>query len=552
MQYYQQKTNNYNYIIEKNQSNSVINKFQVVNPYDDYDDRLILLETKRTKSSLQNILYDLFLPSGYPDSVTSDYFRYQFWDSIQALCSSITGTLATRAILKGYGVGNSSATVASATTQWVIQSATGMIGRIIFAWANGTDLDCNSKKWRFMADILNDIGMTFEMISPLFNEALFLPLSCIGLFAKSICGVAGGCTKASLTQHFAKNDNLADVSAKDGSQETAVSLLGMILSVFVSSVLNDDTSILVTWFIFFIFTGFHLYCNYKAVSAVQLNSINKYRAHLIYEYYIRNQGSIPSPKEISNFENILFNSKDFKIRLGVSLCNIYKEQQKQDIVNNNNNNNNNNSNMNNNNNNMNNNNNKSNNTNKNNTNKNNNTNSNMNNNNNNNNNINNNNNEYYYSNKIKNQLNSYNKFLKNKTKSIQNNLNIQVNNRDNNSTDNISNLNNLNLDNNSYSSSYEIIKKIKKSKSFIIWKKCSQKDNKINEKDFTLLIALLNSSTTRDMIESYFYSIEYAHISSNNIPPTVSINSSFFKRLEELGWQLDRNLLNSEGYTFGI
>ena len=35
---------------------------------------------------------------------------------------------------------------------------------------------------------------------------------------QSIVGVAGGATRAALTQHQALKDNMADVSAKDGSQ----------------------------------------------------------------------------------------------------------------------------------------------------------------------------------------------------------------------------------------------------------------------------------------------------------------------------------------------
>ena len=38
---------------------------------------------------------------------------------------------------------------------------------------------------------------------------------------KSIVGVAGGATRSALTQHQAKNNNLADVSAKDSSQVRA-------------------------------------------------------------------------------------------------------------------------------------------------------------------------------------------------------------------------------------------------------------------------------------------------------------------------------------------
>ena len=35
---------------------------------------------------------------------------------------------------------------------------------------------------------------------------------------QAIVGVAGGATRAALTQHQARHNNMADVSAKDGSQ----------------------------------------------------------------------------------------------------------------------------------------------------------------------------------------------------------------------------------------------------------------------------------------------------------------------------------------------
>ncbi len=39
-------------------------------------------------------------------------------------------------------------------------------------------------------------------------------------------GVAGGATRAALTQHFARQGNAADVAAREASQETATTLLG--------------------------------------------------------------------------------------------------------------------------------------------------------------------------------------------------------------------------------------------------------------------------------------------------------------------------------------
>ena len=48
----------------------------------------------------KRLFITVFLPEGYPDTVSSDYLTYQIFDTLQALCSSITGLLATQAILQ--------------------------------------------------------------------------------------------------------------------------------------------------------------------------------------------------------------------------------------------------------------------------------------------------------------------------------------------------------------------------------------------------------------------------------------------------------------------
>lgn len=51
-------------------------------------------------------------------------------------------------------------------------------------------------------------------------------------------GVAGGATRASITQHQAIKGNMADVSAKDGSQETCVNLVASIMGITLLAVFS--------------------------------------------------------------------------------------------------------------------------------------------------------------------------------------------------------------------------------------------------------------------------------------------------------------------------
>ena len=47
---------------------------------------------------------------------------------------------------------------------------------------------------------------------------LLLMLTLVVMSVQAVVGVAGGATRAALTQHQARRNNMADVSAKDGSQ----------------------------------------------------------------------------------------------------------------------------------------------------------------------------------------------------------------------------------------------------------------------------------------------------------------------------------------------
>lgn len=52
-------------------------------------------------------------------------------------------------------------------------------------------------------------------------------------------GIAGGATRASITYHQAKQGNMAEISAKDGTQETVVNLIASLTSLYLlSKILN--------------------------------------------------------------------------------------------------------------------------------------------------------------------------------------------------------------------------------------------------------------------------------------------------------------------------
>eukprot|EP00002_Diphylleia_rotans_P028144 TRINITY_DN5678_c0_g1_i2.p1 TRINITY_DN5678_c0_g1~~TRINITY_DN5678_c0_g1_i2.p1 ORF type:complete len:475 (+),score=98.01 TRINITY_DN5678_c0_g1_i2:51-1475(+) len=282
---------------------------------------VIRVQAGSARFSVKSLLYDAFLPRGYPATVTDDYKMYQICDSLQALCSSVTGVFAGRAMLKAAGVGNADATAGAAILNWMIRDGTSMIGRVLFTYLYASNLDSNCKTWRFLADIMNDAALFLELISPFIFSNLYLPVVCTAGLLKTLCGLTGGATKAALTQHFALKDNLADVNAKDGSQETAVNLLGIMLGFVVSSLVSED-DLLASIILFIFFTTFHLYFNYRAVQAIKMRVLNRQRLNTQIKHYFRSD-AVFSREDIRQREKIIwFDCRKPPIYLGSSLSSI--------------------------------------------------------------------------------------------------------------------------------------------------------------------------------------------------------------------------------------
>ncbi|XP_061080051.1 RUS1 family protein C16orf58 homolog [Conger conger] len=286
-------------------------------------------DNRWTRSSFLGVLKSVFLPQGYPESVSEDYLQYQLWDTVQAFCSSLSGTLSTQASLRGVGVGSGEATVAAATVTWLLRDGTGMLGRILFAWVKGSKLDCDAKQWRLVADILNDIAMFMEIVAPNFPACFTLIVCTAGIF-KSIVGVAGGATRAALTMHQARRDNMADVSAKDGSQETLVNLAGLLISLLLIPLVTDST--LLTFALFFIFTVFHLLANYRAVRSVVMETLNEARLSILLHHYLRD-GRILSPSEANQRESVFLGFKrSVSLKLGVRLGDVVSSPEELELA----------------------------------------------------------------------------------------------------------------------------------------------------------------------------------------------------------------------------
>ena len=147
-----------------------------------------------------------------------------------------------------------------------------------------------------------------------------------------------------------KRGNMADLNAKESTQETLVTLIGMSLGISLANYVNYMEPIKARnsiWLIFLSLTGIHVWANYKGVMLLRLNTLNRQRTEdvlqstltlfsqemtKLMEYETRDKQNIyfrnasfslvfPSPDQVS--ESIVQSTKKLlfrdMIRLGVSI-----------------------------------------------------------------------------------------------------------------------------------------------------------------------------------------------------------------------------------------
>ncbi|KAI1210807.1 vitamin B6 photo-protection and homoeostasis-domain-containing protein [Annulohypoxylon truncatum] len=269
-----------------------------------------------TPKTIQNYiaeLTDVFLPVGYPESVTPDYTPYQIYDSLQAFSSTIAGLLSSRAVLQGFGVGDSTSSATAAVLLTVLQESTGRLATILFAHRCGQAIQPECKFYRFLADIVNDAALFLDVLAPALPTYPKVLALCGAGVLRALCGISGGAAKAELSAHFAKNGNLAELNAKDGSQETVISLLGMLVGSIFLKFVHGRNAVL-AWMV--VLVTIHLWTNYRAVRSVEMRTLNKQRLCIMLTELNSHRAKVPDgmvdwlhPNQIAAKENILMWTK---------------------------------------------------------------------------------------------------------------------------------------------------------------------------------------------------------------------------------------------------
>ncbi|KAG0000418.1 hypothetical protein BGZ80_010622 [Entomortierella chlamydospora] len=228
----------------------------------------------------------VFLPKGFPESVTPNYWPFAKWQFIHNVAGSVTAVISTQSLLFAMGLGAGSIPMAAALN-WIIKDGLGQLGGVVYASFVSDKFDSEPKRFRFQATVAMQGANLLELLTPLW-PGYFLVIASISNIGKNMAWLASSATRAQMNKTFALRDNLGDITGKSGSQTTAAGLvgtgLGVVIAALMSFVSEDPTVLpLVPMCLTFIpFSIFNIYSNYRSSYYVTTSSLNVPRAETVF------------------------------------------------------------------------------------------------------------------------------------------------------------------------------------------------------------------------------------------------------------------------------
>ena len=224
-----------------------------------------------------------FLPKGYPASVSPGYDTFIQGQMIAMVLSTACGVLSMQSMLFAIGVGAAGSLPLAATLNWVVKDGLGQLGGVVFAGVVNNQFDADPKKWRMIASLSMDVSSFIELLTPL-APAYFLPLAAFANVGKNISFLAASASRAAIHKSFAIHENLADVTAKTGSQCILASLVGTSLGLSLAAGLAGSYPSIMAAFV--ACSVLNLGATYFSLKGVTLTTLSVARLEFIVGQYL--------------------------------------------------------------------------------------------------------------------------------------------------------------------------------------------------------------------------------------------------------------------------
>ncbi|KAG2489606.1 hypothetical protein HYH03_011886 [Edaphochlamys debaryana] len=260
-------------------------------------------------AALPDTLKDLFLPPGFPSTVTPDYLPYQLWSMPTHITGHLSHSLVTSSLLSAVGVSaGPAATVAlSASIKWIVKDGVGALGRLIVGSRFSAEFDEDPRRWRMVAEALSTAGLGLE-VATVAAPQHFLLLACAGKFCQALGKGMGKPVFRVIQTHFARAQNVGAVAAKEEVWEVTAQMLGLVASVAALRALEGTGSyeaVIGSWAAV---QAVHVTLRYKALTTLLFTSLSPKRTALLASAWVRGQRPLPNARAVATEEPVLGDS----------------------------------------------------------------------------------------------------------------------------------------------------------------------------------------------------------------------------------------------------
>lgn len=218
--------------------------------------------------------------------------------------------LSTQSLLYAIGLG-AGAIPTAAALNWVLKDGLGQLGGVLFASLVNNRFDSDPKRWRLVASVALDGAVLLQALTPL-APSLFLPVAALANMGMNVSWLAASASRAGIHLSLTTGrtgTNIADITAKAGSQTTFASTVGMSFGVLLSTGVGSSPELILPTLM--TLSAVHLACTYQGLLHVTLNTLNNQRAeHVAYEYIVasgveRRMKNICSVEAVANSEVVV-------------------------------------------------------------------------------------------------------------------------------------------------------------------------------------------------------------------------------------------------------
>ena len=253
------------------------------------------------------LLRNAVLPQGWPETVGPGYADWAKWHIGRHTFRNAYYVIGTTSLLYSLGLGTGAALAVGATLKWVLKDGLGMGTKLFVSTKLAAVVDIDPKRWRFTGDSLMVACVAVEILS-VTKPDHFLLFGTVAALLKQAADAISGPAYRVFLDSFATNSNIGDVSSRGEAQVVLGNLVGLGLGVAVTNLLSklpEAERLIPTLMCFAVLASCHLTCTFKAISTVQLKTLNWQRLNIIIDEFLRT-GTVLSIAEVNVAENFIY------------------------------------------------------------------------------------------------------------------------------------------------------------------------------------------------------------------------------------------------------